>query len=276
MNQLSTRFILPEKTIKRAFRFARRISTQDAQSSRDFGSESGRNRTDFIADTVEGKLAEEAFRLFLEKNFGISASVDYDIYPDRNTTDYGNDLSQIVIGGQSRVGILKADIKSARPYSHWLLVEDHKFRGANLYILVTIDGLSNDWEKSATITGKVTATICGFAYYTDFLHRSNRPWFEFERGKPLIRANDARMIIEGLRKRRQLNPDGIRQVSARMIKAGRIQPLNVNLKAKRSYGIPKEWLRNGDEWQDVVRLLSMGALDPQNQILYKQVKRWQK
>jgi len=275
MSKIKTRFRISPKQVDRAFAFAEQICKGRAQSHRDFGSKRGRKTVDFIADTVEGKLAEEGFAKFLRANFGIDVEVDYDIYPDRNETDYGNDLQGIEIDGSPMVGVFKVDIKSARHYSKWLLVEDHKFRGANLYVLVTIHGLDKDWEDNpyAYRRKPIDITVAGFAFYTDFIHLpSKKPWFVFKQGAPLIRTSDALMIVRGLKKRRKLNPVWIKKVASRMMKAGRITPMKVRLKAPLNYGIPKDWLRSGDQWLQVVKLLKLGTLKPKNHIVYRQVK----
>lgn len=273
------KFPISPQAKRRAFTFAEDIASKQAQSKRDFGSEKVRGRADFIADTVEGKLAEEGFASFLLQNYGIQSKVDYDIYADKTETDYGNDLQEIMTGGKNRIALFKVDIKSTRPYAQWMLVERHKFI-ANVFVMVSISGMKDDWEKDpyASKNCKLWATVVGFAYYTDFIDiESRKPWFLFKQGDPLIREKDVRAVITHLQERIKVTPFTVKRRLQVHISKGKIKPMNVKLKSPINYAIPKAWLRNEkDDWDIFIEMIRLSARRPSDSIIQREMRTWQR
>lgn len=263
-------FVLGPDSIERAFSFAEDLWEKKAQSPKNFGSTAGRSKFDFIADTVEGKLAEEGFRIFLNTNFQIDTRIDYDIYPGMHEIDYGNDLQQFSVQGKPKLGIVKVDIKSAREYSEWLLIEGHKL-WADIFVLATLTGLSKNWERNPydSKNHKITVSIAGFAYFTDLIdNATKKPWFTFASGRNLVNPNSIYEIISRLRRNNSLSPSAISQSIDVGRANGTVSMMNVYLKASSNHGMPKRMLRTGHlEWEKAAKLIATANIDFPDQLI---------
>jgi hypothetical protein len=253
---------------QKTFEFAETLWNKKAQSPKDFGSVDGRDKNDFIADTVEGKIAEEIFAKFLFTNFQITMHPDYDIYPGMHEIDFGNDLQFFLWNGQRRMGICKLDIKSARHYAKWLLVEKHK-SWADVYVLITIQGLNHDWERNPfnSIYSTWKGKIAGFAYYTDVIDQSTKkPWFIFKQGEQLfdpVCLHDILYNFNG-----EINADELNLLIQQERHAGRIRGLKVRLKSPVNHGIPKIWLRNREkDWKKLVQAVFISSINHDDSIM---------
>jgi hypothetical protein len=83
--------------------------------------------TRYVNARIEGKLAEVAFSRFLEHEYEVRSQVDWRIYGDYNTTDYG-DLQYIVgdENGQYKPAV-EFDVKKTKPWNQWLAIRREIF-----------------------------------------------------------------------------------------------------------------------------------------------------
>lgn len=83
--------------------------------------------TRFVNARIEGKLAEVAFKQFLEEYYGIYSQVDWRIYGDYQTTDEG-DLEYILDNeGNEHTPSVEFDVKKTKPYNQWLAIREEIF-----------------------------------------------------------------------------------------------------------------------------------------------------
>lgn len=258
---LTYRFRVSNDAVERAFGFAEEVWDKRAQSTKDFGSVTARKKNDFVADMVEGKVSEDIFLSFLMNNFlDLQSIVDYNIYENPHDIDFGNDLQDFIYKGIRREGLFKTDIKSARHYSKWLLVEKHKC-WADVYILISIKGLNDDWEYNPYAVNKqgITGEVAGFAYYTDLIDQeTKKPWFIFKQKDPLYQSDD---VIQILRRQRIADAVHLAGILDKGVKAGDIRTMNVRLKSPVNYGMPRSILRNSqNEWRKFLNALYRTSL----------------
>lgn len=254
-------FQVSTDAVERAFRFAEEVWNKKAQSTKDFGSDIARKKNDFIADMVEGKVSEDIFLLFLMNNFhDLQSIVDYNIYENQHEIDFGNDLQEFTYKGIKREGLFKVDIKSARHYSKWLLVEKHKC-WADVYILISINGLNNKWEHNPYEVNKrgITGEVAGFAYFTDLIDQeTKKPWFSFKQNSPLYQTDD---VIRILRREQIADAVHLAEILNKGVEEGNVGTLNIRLKAPVNYGVPRSILRNSkDEWKKCLNALYRASL----------------
>ena len=149
-------------------RFASAIADK---SDRDFGGRQveARGRTDKTADTIAGKLAEVAFKKFCYEH-DITTELDFGVINGQLNIDNGQDIALI----NSVALDIKYDIKGAKKFASWLIVESHKIDEdiicADIYVFVKLDLPSNsETNLEAFNVDKIDAEIAGFAFKEDFL-----------------------------------------------------------------------------------------------------------
>ena len=193
--------------IKSCLDFAEKFSNKGMdKSSKDFGSVSNRKINDMKADTFEGKIAEVAFKKFLEINSikvgdPLKIDVDFGIESGYMSIDDGQDIKAISYRGLIFSPKVKYDVKSTRMYSKWLLVESHKrdekLIDPDVYVLVKVD-LPRDLESNFDHAvneilkkGMCKCEISGYAMKKDFYGDDGRPIFIFNRNERLMDADQS-------------------------------------------------------------------------------------
>lgn len=113
-----------------------------------------RSKSEIARDNLIGKLAEVAFASFLQKNYNITAQLDFEYYP-RGVWD-GQDVE---------INSWRIDVKGTRPGAEWLLVEWNKLnfrkkenRPSHVYVMAIVG-----WDRKNDIpNGEVE--LIGYAY----------------------------------------------------------------------------------------------------------------
>ena len=175
--------------------------------------------TRFVNARVEGKLGEEAFKTFLQENYGIMSQVDYRIYGDYETTDEG-DL-QYLVGddGTQYTPAVEFDVKKSKPWNQWLAIRREIFESHpdNAPFILTKLSLEDDivldqWESAdgwASVesskefnrrfnryvdgTFPLSVEIVGSAYPDEFTD-------DFDEGDKLYDPDTGRELGGGLRR----------------------------------------------------------------------------
>ena len=207
--------------VRQCLKWAHKVTSGDNMGRGDFKRHDlPRTHVKRILDLAHGKLAEMAFVERLNERTGLNFSVDFRIYKTSNQTDYGQDILS-----DSELA-LRIDIKATRPSSQWLLVERTKFH-SNIYALVKVDldvsEIHTLGDMKALIEKDVDAEVIGYAYWFDFIDRS-----------------------EGLPRHRFMAGDQLKHPES-----GR--PMGT-LKCKESFGLPISQLRR--DWQGLCDQLS--------------------
>ncbi len=83
--------------------------------------------TRFVNGRIEGKLAEVAFKHFLDQYFGVEAEVDWRIYGDYDVTDEGDLQHLLDKDGNTYPPGVHFDIKKTKPWNTWLAVRKEIF-----------------------------------------------------------------------------------------------------------------------------------------------------
>lgn len=236
-----------------AIAFGKEIVAKKAQSTRDFGSSKMRGVADNIVDIVEGKLAEVGFAKFYHEKTGNTVELDFKIYLDQLTIDYGNDLDKIFVGASPHLVKCKIDIKATRSFSKWLLVESHKF-WADAFVLCKINVPSDSEENIekflAFINERgVEVNVAGFAYHFDLIDNiSKEPFIAFNQNEQMFRP-------ERLNDIQDWTPSGIKKYISEH-KAD-FAPMGPFLKAPKNFAMPIIKLRRSDaEWNELFLWIS--------------------
>lgn len=253
-------FVLRGPEIEKVKSFSVEMAKKNGQSNRDFGNGNiaTRTATDFIADTVEGKIAELGVSQVIQRETGYVFDVDFGIYPGR--TDKGQDMATCLYGTKRYRNLKRVNIKATRPYSQWLLVEEHGFF-SDVYILVKVDiSGSVEMDLSVLETDKIKGWLEGYAFYHDFICDSTmEPWFPFSAGEKLL--DPASLNFNGA----TFNTPG----SMHKWLEGKKRYLSVTLKAPMNYGLPTNWLRKS--YKPLVNYLTKDLVPVKNHIAVKQL-----
>lgn len=244
------------------------LSTISNMTQFDFqNSDKKRTTEDFLIDNIEGKLAEFIFREFFRRLTYTDYEIDLQIYQGTTLTDGGNDIQKVYKDGASWLSNIKVDVKSSKDHAQWLLIETTKML-ADVYILVKMKFVNEDFLKSLVINkerlksdsaykeklvnsileklnGEYSGEVIGFAYLSDIIDpKTKLPWFHFNPGKSLIRAEESEYVI---------TPSALltNKIIKQFIKKLRIY--NLELKAAGNEGIPAKHLRSSKE--DWIRLM---------------------
>ena len=230
---------------KTSVAFGKEIVEKKAQSKRDFGSNRMRGVDDNTVDIVEGKLAEVGFAKFYHEKTGNSVELDFKIYLDQLTIDYGNDLDKIFVGTAPHLVKCKIDIKATRAFSKWLLVESHKF-WADAYVLCKINVPTDSEENIEKFlefinTNGVTVDVAGFAYHFDLIdNNSKEPFIAFNQNERMFRP-------ERLNDIQDWTPSGIKKYISEH--PADFESMGPQLKAPKNFGMPIIKLRQSTvEW----------------------------
>ena len=147
-------------------------------------------------NALSGKLGELAFGEFAER-FGLKIEYDDEIREGRNAGDLGNDVVAIEIYGERRFLVPSLDVKCTKPYSKWLLVEEHQLR-SSIYVLskasIDIDDLEkaydSTWPECFDRPRKpIEVEMVGWAFHGDFFNAPGDPKYFYKRGDYLGDTN---------------------------------------------------------------------------------------
>ena len=221
------------------------INAERGKSKKDFGSTSvpERNKNDMLADTISGKLGEIVFQKFCN-TIGVTIDVDFNISPGYANNDDGQDV--LLVNGERP--LFKFDIKEAKNYANWLLVESHKMSKdvieADVYILVLMFAPRNIESNPNFFDGAshIKAHIPGYAYRQDFFGDDNEILFRFKKDKQLARQKSIQNFIDSAQfNNKQYTREAI--VKSYLKNKDRIEFLNIKQKADLNYGLPIFLLR---------------------------------
>lgn len=232
---------LTDNDVRFCYEFAETALQMKSQSSKQFGSEEYRSRNDFIADQIEGKLAEIAMRNFLSV-CGLEIELDFNHYESKLELDSG-DISAIIEGGKRfEVGV-RVDAKGSTKASKWLLVEEHKYN-SNYYIFIRFLDLPRKSEArknpEALLNREYHGEAVGWASAEDFKCPITQLfWFEYEKGSsplhprclPYERPASFEILKKWLDNREK-------------------EYMHVKLDARINYGLPVNWLRR--DWNALI------------------------
>ncbi len=238
--------ILDRKDIRKCRVFAEKFINSE-KSEKDFGNINIlRDNTDRIADCFEGKVGERAFEKLCQAK-GLKILIDYSIDVGIHNIDDGQDISEL-FGVKPK---LKCDIKTAKSYAKWLVVESHKASPklikSDIYIFIKTD-LPSDIEKNLDNINveKVTCEFVGYAFYSDLFDINENPWFHFN-NTTRTRLYSPKFIDFCYSKAKQKygTITDRRQIYEFFYEArNNIEPfMNVKLKAPLNYGLPLNFLR---------------------------------
>lgn len=248
--------------ICRVREFALKINSSNSQTRRNFGSNE-RSENQSASDTFEGKLAEVAFVKFAQQ-FGAVTSVDYDIYPEVNQIDFGQDIDRMVNLGKAVRLISRIDIKASRDYSAWLLIEYYKFwADAYVFVRVKIPQNLRDNINEITSDSTIEADISGFAYHFDVIDpKTKMPWFQFAKGEQLFNPTP---ILENIPPEYRENPSKMKEWIAIKKKTNEYTSINIVLRCPLNYGVPLIWLRSSNkDWTFFFNWLKASTIDIDN------------
>lgn len=244
---MKTKFNLDKEAINRTVSFGNKIYKDNNQSNKDFATNEARDPNDSLADTINGKLAEEAFRLFLRNNYNIMQEIDYVIYPGTRKTDGGKDFT--LPGG------FKVDVKGTRNYSQWLLETKFKFDRyiPDIYVLVK-NTLPRNFENNPLYIldqqKSVSSLIVGYVHRFELFDSKGNYLFLFNQNDSLFKLPSSFVFIK--HNRREFMEE-CRDKIILMDEQGVLKKLQVRLKAKANVGFPIQWLRKSrDEWEDII------------------------
>lgn len=220
---------LSGEDIDKCLDFAEKAFSKGTQSQRNFGGRQ-RSKNEFLADQVEGKLAEIAAEKRL-RLLGHDVKLDFSHYGTPKKVDSGD----LYVDGNN----VRIDVKGTSVISRWLLVEDYK-ADSDIYILVQFSiwfpGNRKLREDPYQLKGKkLQARIAGWALKEDF--------DDSDTGEPLIvlRRNQRIPNPDSLP---DLLPSSRDQLRSSFEKIQRLDEyLAVTIKAQRVLALPIKWLR---------------------------------
>lgn len=165
----------------------------------------------YITDTSIGKLAEIAFKKFLEKNWEIRSEIDFNIYPGSSNIDRG-DLVKVNCHGMIIEPQIKIDVKSTKPGSLWAMIDAREFtkRKYDAYVWIKVDLPLNhlarpifeavrnnnmqEIEQLIPSLETINAEVAGFAWREDV-----EKWKEFKKGEHTYDPNDPKKKLFDLK-----------------------------------------------------------------------------
>lgn len=235
--------------IRQCYEFACYAWENQSQSKKDFGNES-RNRNDFIADQMSGKIAEIIFHKQVERMFPwIKVYLNFTHYLNPLQTDDG-DVTICINNIQMP---LKIDVKSSSNRAYWLPIEDYKYHNretgekvSDCYVMVKFDRFMPDSRNLRTNPeqllnfNEVGGEICGWVAHEDLAcPYDGTPWFYFNRGDRFVNTRLLPDSPQQLLDREHL----ITYVNQEMARIGIIDPyIGPTLKAQLNIGYPIKWL----------------------------------
>lgn len=248
MDRPDLSILLNADDVAQCWTFAEQAWALSSQSQRQFGTYEMRTREQFIADQLEGKLAEVAMQKFLAR-LGISVELNFTQYLDPTETDDG-DIAWISVGGVQVKPRLRIDAKGTGHKAAWLLVEEHKFT-ADLYLLMKfIDLPEKEISRSdpTSLQGRTFQVIpAGWALSDDFrCPETGYFWFVYRRGDSLYNPD---CLPPDPPESRAALREHIQRVGARFLKG--------TLDASINYGLPVAWLRK--DWAELRECLLQSA-----------------
>jgi len=272
--------VLNRDEIKQCMNFSKRFAAPKAQkSSKDFGSLNAPERggKDKTSDTMTGKLAEYAFMKFCKAN-GVDITIDFEITDGILNIDDGQDITTV----DSQINTIKCDIKGAKSYAKWLLIESHKIDEkiifAHIYIFVKVT-IPSGVEKDLNLynVNKIKTEIAGYALSSDFCDIDRKPWFMFRQDSaPFtpdfvdILFNKAKgYVLHNDVLRKSHFKDAYLDLESNDLLDNHV--LNMTQKAAINLSLPVQFLRNSDE--DIKALFS--ALQNQNLSLITKTSIWE-
>ena len=251
---------MPSNKVRDCLNFAWKICGANSQVGTDFGrSDLPRSLVDRVADCAEGKIAEFGFSVFAESIAKMPFKVCLDIYPDKHTIDYGQDIDGVNLYSELRCCRSRIDVKATRNYSQWLLIERHKF-WADAYILVRAclpRDLEINMEKLKEIAGQdIKTEVMGFAYHFDLIDQvSKEPWFHFKKGDRLFTTD---CLKDGIS---YPSPKELKKAIVGSIDNGGVKLIGAELKSAENFGYPVCLLRNSKaEWESFFEWIRFSSI----------------
>lgn len=247
--------LLEKNDINICYEFA--VKAWGNQSQKHFGG-TPRTKKQFIADQIEGKMAELVLMKFLAEK-GLNINLDFQHYEGEHNTDNGD----FMIAFQDRLIETKVDIKGSSNFAQWLLVEDYKFidprtkqRKSDAFVMVCFgDSFPGNRalreNPQIIIDQEYEAQVKGWAAFEDFYETGNRGqlWFEWTKGS--LPWNQ-----RVLPKTFPFNRRGLENYLAKSIPSteerGGNTRINIQLDANINYGLPIKWLRT--DWDEFTAL----------------------
>lgn len=253
---------LTKAEILNTYNFAVYAWGNQSQSQKQFGTGSTRTKEQFIADQIEGKLAEYIFKKQIEEEFpGTLVELDFLHYNNPLHTDNGD--VKIVDNGQDLK--YRIDIKGSSYRAQWLLIERHKFWDkesgdpmADCYVMVKF-GESMPTNPQLRLNPElilqleeVEGSIVGGANHNQFLSNAdkNLPWFDFKENQNPYRPWLLPDYLGYANNKKHL--DNFIKLKIRNNKNGWKTHLEVELNAKSNISLPIKWL-----FTDMAKLLSL-------------------
>ncbi|WP_214749475.1 hypothetical protein [Exiguobacterium sp. E.VS.2] len=262
---------ISREEVNSCFDFAQELYALKAASTKQFGRKDIiRNKNDFIADHVIGKVVEYGFQHFLEENFNISFLVDFEIWNDPHIHDNGHDMSTIIVNKEKRTFQFKTDIKGSRSSSRWLLVEKQKITdfGTQIYVIGILKGIpeGKEFEENPFkfIDHDWKVSILGYALNRDLVDPiTRRGWIEYKKGERLYNPSilkhlEGKNRSNNLTNKKYSHSEFQRELLNILKNPTREtkQYIGGTLDANINYGLPIKWLRNSQEdWYKFEKIL---------------------
>lgn len=223
---------LGEQYLHKAVRHGMELWYDESSPTQDWGEgvtndSNERSFTKFVADRVEGKLGEAAFKQMLHKEFGIQAKIDWSVYGQIDLTDEA-DLKSLIQEGNSYPPAESFDVKKTKPDNLWLAVRESIWKDHNKsdpFILVLLElpqrikldrwdnkkeypGNDPVLEQTLTDWGNdhlpIEAEIAGWVEKQEFTHRFERggrlhlPWNSDRQIGPPLKTNNRGIPVNDL------------------------------------------------------------------------------
>jgi len=242
---------LDKEEIQRCIDFAEASWQLKNQSQKHFGGLK-RTKNQFMADQIEGKLAEIIFFKFLKQK-EIEIELDFNQYEGELNIDSGD----FTIKKSKERYEIPVDIKGTSSFAQWLLVEEYKFIDINkhthkskAFILVAFNkNFPTNKELRIDPLAILNVSVCGevrgWAKSEDFYTKSGDTWFEWRKGEQPWIASVLPMNPPFSKK--GLNSYLEKSISSHENKKIKTT-ISIPLDAKMNYGLPIKWLNN--DWNE--------------------------
>ena len=244
---------LDEKEVLMCVEFAEDAWNLRSQSQKHFGG-SKRTKEQFIADQIEGKLAECIFSKFMKEK-GTEISLDFDHYEGELNTDSGD----LTFNKNGVIFEVPVDIKGTSHFAQWLLVEEYKFFDINTrlhksraFVLIAFDKTFPGnrvlrENPRAILNQRISGECKGWAKIEDFYANDKGLWFSWRRGNYPWQG---RVLPAAVPYNRVALERYLQKSVPGCEERERATKISVPLDAELNYGLPVKWLKNN--WTDFI------------------------
>lgn len=242
--------MIKKDEVRLCYDFAYVAWDKESQSKKNFG-DKPREKSEFLADQITGKIAELIFKKEIEEKFpAIQVRLDFMHYMNPHHTDNGD--VEILKNGQLIDSRL--DIKSSSYRAQWLIVEDYKFwipnttqPASDKYVMVkfnesmlTNPELRKNPERILQLEG-ISGEIKGWELHSSFISSAdNEPWFIYNKGQQLLNPrllpSNPASLNDKLHLQNYINK--VARTNENIVSC-----IGPTLKAKLNYGLPIKWLQ---------------------------------